>query len=188
MFERGRYDVEGIPASRSPAPARRRRSSGPSASLLSPTTDITFANNLTWIKSAHTLRLGVIVTRNRKDQNGRNEHTGEVNFNPTGNPNSTGYSFADALLGNFRTYSEGGDDPLGFFRFTQYGALRVGHLARAEEPEPRDRAALRVPAADLHAGQQHHEFRSGALRPDAADGAEPERQRRRRLGQSATPG
>ena len=63
----------------------------------------------------------MIITRNRKDQNGRNEHTGQVNFNPTGNPRSTGYSFADALLGNFRTYAEGGDDPLGFFRFTQSG-------------------------------------------------------------------
>ena len=30
---------------------------------------------------------------------------------------------ADALLGNFRTYSEGADDPLGFFRFTQYAAF-----------------------------------------------------------------
>ncbi len=49
---------------------------GPSASLLSPTTDFTFTNNLTWIKGAHTVRSGVIITRNRKDQNGRNEHTG----------------------------------------------------------------------------------------------------------------
>ena len=68
------------------------------------------------------MRSGGIVTRNRKDQNGRNQHTGDVSFNPTGNPNSTGLPFADALLGNFRTYTEGGDDPLGFFRFTQYGA------------------------------------------------------------------
>ncbi len=64
-------------------------------------------NTLTWIKSAHTLRSGLLVTRNRKDQNGRFEHTGAVNFNPSGNPSSTGLAFADALLGNFRTYSEG---------------------------------------------------------------------------------
>ena len=73
----------------------------------------------------------MIITRNRKDQNGRNQHTGAVAFNPTGNPSTTGNALADALLGNFRTYSEGGDDPLGFFRFTQYRRLRVGHLARA---------------------------------------------------------
>ena len=121
VFERGRYDLEGIPRvsfSGNGAPAQIV---GPSQSLLSPTTDITFTNNLTWIKSAHTLRSGVIITRNRKDQNGRNQHTGDVSFNPSGNPRSTGYAFADALLGNFRSYSEGGDDPLGFFRFTQYG-------------------------------------------------------------------
>lgn len=33
--------------------------------------------------------------------------------------NSTGNGFADALLGNFRTYSEASIDPIGFFRFNQ---------------------------------------------------------------------
>lgn len=121
IFERGRYDLEGIPRVSFSGTGAPAQIVGPSQSLLSPTTDITFTNNLTWIKSAHTLRSGVIVTRNRKDQNGRNQHTGDVSFNPAGNPRSTGYAFADALLGNFRSYTEGGDDPLGFFRFTQYG-------------------------------------------------------------------
>ena len=121
VYDRGRYDLEGIPRVTFNGTGAPAQIVGPSASLLSPTTDFTFTNNLTWIKGAHTLRSGVIITRNRKDQNGRNEHTGDVSFNPTGNPNSTGYAFADALLGNFRSYSEGGDDPLGFFRFTQYG-------------------------------------------------------------------
>ena len=39
-------------------------------------------DNLTWLKGAHTVRSGVIITRNRKDQNGRNEHTGDVTFDP----------------------------------------------------------------------------------------------------------
>ena len=121
-FDRGRYDLEGIPRVSFSGTGAPAQIVGPSQSLLSPTTDITFTNTLTWIKDAHTLRSGVTVTRNRKDQNGRNQHTGDVSFNPSGNPNSTGYAFADALLGNFRSYSEGGDDPLGFFRFTQYGA------------------------------------------------------------------
>ena len=120
-FDRGRYDAEGIPRISFSGTGAPAQIVGPSESLLSPTTDITFTNNLTWIKNAHTLRSGVIITRNRKDQNGRNQHTGDVSFNPTGNPRSTGLAFADALLGNFRSYSEGGDDPLGFFRFTQYG-------------------------------------------------------------------
>ena len=118
VYNGGRYD-EGIPNVTISGFASL---TGPSASLLSPTTDITGSNTLTWLKNAHTLRVGALVTRNRKDQNGRLAHTGAVNFNPSGNPNSTGLAFADALLGNFRTYSEGADDPLGFFRFTQYSA------------------------------------------------------------------
>jgi len=119
VYGKGQYD-EGIPNVTFSGTGAPGQLTGPSQSLLSPTTDITLTNNLTWIKSAHTVRSGVVITRNRKDQNGRFQHTGVVNFNPSGNPNSTGYAFADALLGNFRSYSEGGDDPLGFFRFTQY--------------------------------------------------------------------
>lgn len=131
-FNRGRYDLEGIPRVSFSGTGSPAQIVGPSQSLLSPTTDITFTNTLTWIKNAHTLRSGVIVTRNRKDQNGRGQHTGDVSFNPSGNPRSTGYSFADALLGNFRSYSEGGDDPLGFFRFTQYGGY-VSDTWRAKQ-------------------------------------------------------
>ncbi|MBI4477253.1 MAG: carboxypeptidase regulatory-like domain-containing protein, partial [Acidobacteria bacterium] len=118
VYNGGRYD-EGIPDVTISGFASL---TGPSRSLLSPTTDITAQNTLTWIRGEHALRVGFLVTRNRKDQNGRFAHTGAVNFNPSGNPNTTGFSFADALLGNFRTYSEGADDPVGFFRFTQYAA------------------------------------------------------------------
>ena len=92
---------------------------GASASLLSPTTDIQVSDNLTWLKGAHTLKLGAMVIRNRKDQNSRSEYAGFVSFNPTGNPQSTGNGFADALLGNFRTYREAQLDSLGLFRFWQ---------------------------------------------------------------------
>jgi hypothetical protein len=46
-----------------------------------------------------------------------------VNFNPSGNPRSTGNAFADALLGNFRSYSEAQLDPIGLFRFWQVEAF-----------------------------------------------------------------
>jgi hypothetical protein len=93
--------------------------SGPLFLFLSPNTDISFADNLTWVKGPHTLKTGLLVVRNRKSQNGRAEHTGSVNFNPAGNPQTTGNAFADALLGNYRTYNEANDDPVGYFRFTQ---------------------------------------------------------------------
>jgi len=122
VFAGGRYN-DGIPDVSFSGTGAPVSLIGPSQSLLSPTTDIAAQNTVTWVKNKHTLRSGFLVTRNRKDQNGRFAYTGAVNFNPSGNPNSTGLPFADGLLGNFRTYSEGADDPVGFFRFTQYGAF-----------------------------------------------------------------
>ena len=56
VYDRGRYDVDGIPRISFSGTGAPAEIVGPSGSLLSPTTDITFVNNLTWIKSAHTLR------------------------------------------------------------------------------------------------------------------------------------
>jgi hypothetical protein len=92
---------------------------GANASLLSPTTDIAFSDNLSWVRGAHTLKTGAQIIRNRKDQNGRSIYTGTLSFNTDGNPNTTRNGFADALLGNFRNYSEASIDPIGFFRFSQ---------------------------------------------------------------------
>src|SRR5205085_12206867 len=92
---------------------------GAAQSLLSPTTDIAASDNLSWIHGSHTLKTGLLLIRNRKDQNGRTAYAGNVSFSTSGNPNSTGNAFADALLGNFRTYSEAANDPIGFFRFSQ---------------------------------------------------------------------
>ena len=96
---------------------------GPSAALLSPTTDIFIQESVTWNASQHSIKTGFKYTRNRKDQNGRTDYLGFVNFNAGGNPNSTGNALADALLGNFRTYTEGSADPIGHFRFNQYEAF-----------------------------------------------------------------
>jgi hypothetical protein len=97
--------------------------SGASASLLSPTTDIAFSDNLSLTLGSHNFKTGAMYIRNRKDQNGRSLYTGNVTFNPSGNPNSTGNAAADALLGNFNTYQEFAIDPIGFFRFSQIEAF-----------------------------------------------------------------
>ena len=93
---------------------------GPSFALFSPTTDIQTTQTISWIKGGHVLKSGFTFIRDRVDQNGRPNYTGNIAFNASGNPNSTGNALADALLGNFRTYSEGSGDPVGFFRFSQY--------------------------------------------------------------------
>ena len=100
VFDQGRYD-EGIP---DVTITNYPTLTGPSQSLLSPTTDITATDTLTWLKNRHSMRFGLIVTRNRKDQNGRLAHTGAASFSTSGNTNTTGNALADALLGNFRTY------------------------------------------------------------------------------------
>lgn len=97
--------------------------SGPAFLFLSPVTDLSFLDNITLLRGSHQIKAGAIIIRNRKNQNGRAPHSGIVDFTTNGNPATTGNSFADALLGNFRTYSEANDDPVGFFRFTQFEAF-----------------------------------------------------------------
>ena len=94
-----------------------------SNALISPTKDFALADTLTILKGAHTLKTGVLGIYNTKKQNGRSQYAGNVNFNPSGNPNSTGNGFADALLGNFRSYTEAQLDPIGLFRFWQVEAF-----------------------------------------------------------------
>jgi hypothetical protein len=92
---------------------------GPNFALMSPSTDIGVSDTLTVLLGAHTLKAGLTIVRDRVDQNGRPAYTGNINFNTSGNPNTTGNALADALLGNFRSYTEASADPVGFFRFTQ---------------------------------------------------------------------
>jgi hypothetical protein len=96
---------------------------GPYFSLLAPTVDITPSDNLTWQKGSHTLKFGAMYARNRKDQNSRpNSYNGAINFSTNGNPNTTGDPFADALMGNFQSYSQQSADPVGHFRYNDFEA------------------------------------------------------------------
>jgi hypothetical protein len=92
---------------------------GPNFALMSPSTDIGASDTISIQRGSHSLKAGVSVVRDRVDQNGRSNYTGTASFNASGNPNTTGNALADALLGNFRTYTEASSDPIGFFRFTQ---------------------------------------------------------------------
>ncbi|HKG78663.1 MAG TPA: carboxypeptidase regulatory-like domain-containing protein, partial [Pyrinomonadaceae bacterium] len=96
---------------------------GAARSLLSPTTDIGVTDTITSVRGNHTLKTGFSVTRNRIDQNARTTYAGQVDFNTGSNTRTSNQAVADALLGNFRTYSEQALDPMGFFRFTQTEAF-----------------------------------------------------------------
>ena len=121
LFTGGRFD-DGIPNTTFSGNGSPSNFNGPSGSLLSPTTDIAVSDNVTFIRGKHSMKSGLVVIRNRKDQNGRSGYTGNLAFN-TNATRSTGNSFADALLGNFRSYNEANDDPIGFFRFNQVEAF-----------------------------------------------------------------
>ena len=88
--------------------------------LMSPTTDISWSNSVTYTHNEHTFKVGALVVRNRKDQNATSYYDGLAAFNSSGNTNTTGYTLADILFGNMQTYTESANDPVGFFRFSQY--------------------------------------------------------------------
>jgi hypothetical protein len=97
--------------------------SGPYFSLLAPTVDISPSDNLTWLHGNHAFKFGAMYARNRKDQNSRpNSYNGAINFSTSGNPNTTGDPFADALMGNFQTFTQQSADPVGHFRFNDFEA------------------------------------------------------------------
>ena len=110
-------------AFRTSASAAMPISRGPNFALMSPSTDIQVADTFSWVHNPHVVKAGFMYIRDRVDQNGRPSYTGSVSFDPSGGTNSTGNAFADALLGNFRNYTEASGDPIGFFRFTQMEAF-----------------------------------------------------------------
>ena len=124
LFSGGRFN-EGIGNFTFAGNGAMANFNGPNASLLSPTTDIAISDNVSWVRGKHSLKMGMLIVRNRKDQNGRSIYTGNVDFNSgaASGAVTTGNAFADALLGNFRNYSEANNDPIGFFRFNQVEAF-----------------------------------------------------------------
>lgn len=92
---------------------------GPDQTLTSPTTTIEAGDTVSLVRGAHSIRTGFSVMRNRKDQNGRSPYNGNIVFNTSGNTVTSGYALADALLGNFQTYTESAYDPQGRYRYTE---------------------------------------------------------------------
>ena len=66
-----------------------------------------FSDNLTWVKSGHTVKAGIYIERNRKLQPGDISYTGNYSFGQNNsNPLDSGNGYSNALLGNFSQYSE----------------------------------------------------------------------------------
>lgn len=97
--------------------------SGVAASLTALAHDKMVSDTLTWVNGNHTMKFGGLYNFSEIYQNGRSLYAGNVSFSTGSNTNTTGNALADALLGNFRTYSEAQYDPAGHFRFQQYEAF-----------------------------------------------------------------
>ncbi len=80
------------------------------------------------------MKFGAIYARNRKDQNSRpDSYNGRIVFQVSGNPNSTGDPFADALMGNFNSFSQQSADPIGHFRFNDISLFVVDNWKATEK-------------------------------------------------------
>ncbi len=79
---------------------------------------LTITDNLSWVKNKHTLKFGFYYERNYASEgprsNATGRHMGTFDFSRDGNnPFDSNHPFANALLGNFRSYAESSGSSLG---------------------------------------------------------------------------
>jgi hypothetical protein len=81
-------------------------------------TNFNFIDNLSKVFANHTLTGGFSIERDRKDQTSGSGN-GSLNFSTnSNNTTDAGYTYADALIGNFNTYSQVTQQRTGKYRFT----------------------------------------------------------------------
>ncbi len=78
----------------------------------------TFTENLSKVWRGHSIKAGLYVERNNKLQGASTNIRGAFNFGrDTNNPLDSGHGYANALLGNFLSYSEADRQPVGNYLF-----------------------------------------------------------------------
>ena len=112
------------------------------------------------VRDTHTIRTGVMVIRNRKDQNGRSPYDGAITFNTTGNPNTTGYALCRCAAGQLPDLHRSGVRPMGNYRYTEPAAFIDDSWKVSRKAEYRSRPALRI-----HDGDVLHRRQSVAFVP-----------------------
>jgi hypothetical protein len=76
------------------------------------------SDNLSKVWRSHQLKVGFYAERNLKLQAAGVNYRGTYNFGNNGNnPNNSGDGFSNALLGNFDTYTEANNSPVGDYLF-----------------------------------------------------------------------
>jgi len=83
-----------------------------------PDTAYMLTNSLSKVWKSHQLKAGIYLERNHKVQPASVSYRGSYSFANNGNnPGNTGDGFANALIGNFDTYSESNNWPVGSYLF-----------------------------------------------------------------------
>jgi hypothetical protein len=79
---------------------------------------LVFSDNLSKVWRSHQLKVGFYAERNKKVQPASADYRGTYSFANNGNnPNNSGDGFSNALLGNFDTYTEANNWPIGAYLF-----------------------------------------------------------------------
>ena len=80
-----------------------------------------YSDNLTKVWGTHTLKAGIFIETGIKFQTATADVNGTYNFqNDTSNPGDTGWSFANALIGNFDTYTQASRFLNGAYHYQNY--------------------------------------------------------------------
>ncbi len=81
-----------------------------------------FSDNITWSRGSHTIKAGFSIERVRNYEGEQGNYGGNFDFGrDVNNPFDANYAFANALLGNFRSYSESNTRPSNEGRKTTAG-------------------------------------------------------------------
>ncbi len=92
----------------------------PDAPFVNYNTTIDAIDNLSKVWNAHTLKIGMYVSRSRKDQSSFAPFNGNFNFGDNAsNPLDSGYGYANAALGVFQTFQQASQYANGMYRYTQ---------------------------------------------------------------------
>ncbi len=78
-----------------------------------------FSDTFSWVKAAHTIKAGMFYDHARNYEGESGTFAGNFNFGrDVNNPNDSNYAYANALLGNFTSYTESNSRPSTEGRFT----------------------------------------------------------------------
>jgi hypothetical protein len=82
---------------------------------------INWTDNVAKVFSKHTVKAGLYIDISRKRQTATEVNNGRLDFSrDTANPGDTGWSFSNALLGNYKTFDQANQYLKGYYHYQSY--------------------------------------------------------------------